>query len=94
MKNNPLPPPAVQRIGESVNNTAVRFRRRDADGCDRDGRVPRSCLAWDNPKHRFKIVVFSILSQYTARVTRMNKLRKSASASAVNREYLAPAWIG
>jgi hypothetical protein len=34
------------RIGESVHRRKLRkrrgFRRRDADGCDRDGRAPRS----------------------------------------------------
>src|SRR5438445_10481635 len=84
----------AERVPERVSSTAVDFSWRDAAGCDRNGRAPRSCLVGDNPKHRFKIIVFPISSRYTARVTRMNKLGKSASASAVNREYLALAWIG
>ena len=32
----------VDRIQPRANDTAVGFRRRDADGCDRDGRAPLS----------------------------------------------------
>jgi hypothetical protein len=85
---------AAAQTGKPALPAADALDKHDAGECDRNGRAPRSCLAGGNPKHRFKIIVFSILSRYTARVTRMNTLGKSASASSVNREYLAPARIG
>src|SRR5712692_3146967 len=37
----------AEGIHRRVNSTALRFRRRDADGCDRDGRAP---LYWNKDR--------------------------------------------
>src|SRR6266849_5330520 len=57
--------------------------------------LSRSCLAGGQFRTQpAKIIVFSASNRYTARVARMNIIGKTANASAVNREYLAPAWSG
>ena len=45
--------PPAKRIRTKVNDTAFGCRRRDADGCDRDGRAPL-CFAEDSGPEAFK----------------------------------------
>src|SRR5229473_925953 len=80
----------AERVPERVSSTAWTSVGETPPGSTETVALPARDYRADNSKHRLKIIVFSILSRYTARVTRMNKLGKSASASAVNREYLAP----